>query len=107
MNIDNPVTLSVLFTLFVGLIMYDRLIPKSGRRFSDGTGDASRRNPFLKFVTAMGDDIYAAMPASLDKGREQRQYPRIESLLKRSGNPWGLTPREFVSLKFVAGILGE
>ena len=106
MNIDNPVTLSVLFTLFVGLIMYDRLIPKSGRRFSDGTGDASRRNPFLKFVTAMGDDIYAAMPASLDKGREQRQYPRIESLLKRSGNPWGLTPREFVSLKFVAGILG-
>ena len=39
MNIDNPVTLSVLFTLFVGLIMYDRLIPKSGRRFSDGTGE--------------------------------------------------------------------
>ena len=106
MNIDNPLTLSVLMTLFVALVLYERLIPKSTRRFSDETGSASERNPFLRFVTAMGDDIYAAMPASFDANRVRREYPRVESLLKRSGNPWGLTAREFVSLKIVAGILG-
>lgn len=102
----SPYVLATLVSLLVALFMYSWLVPKSSRRFTSEDTDQSK-NPFLRFVSSLGDDLYAALPASFDKaGRKKQSYPRVESLLVRSGNPWNLTAQEFVSLRVISAVLG-
>lgn len=103
---DTPIVIATMSALLVVLVMYTLFAPKTTRRFvlSD---DSESQGPILRLVAALGDDIIGAMPAVMDQySNPRRQYPRVESLLTRSGNPWNLTAQEFVVLRWVAAFLG-
>ena len=103
---STPTVIGALMALLAALIVYAIFVPKSSRRFAPDNDEQAAKNPMLKFVAALGDDIYSAMPAFFDKKNVRQEHPRIESLLIRSGNPWNLNAEEFISFKYIAGFLG-
>lgn len=104
MNINYIIAALVAVLAFVTL--YTFLIPKSTRRFNPGTEKSRSSNGALNLVSIIGDDFYAALPAAFDRKRQQKSDPRIESLLRRSGNPWEVTVEEFKSFQLIAAFLG-
>lgn len=90
------------------LLLYAFLIPKSTRHFKVGSAKAQEENVALKTLNVIGNDIYAAWPSFFDKRSKTRQKrnPKLESLIRRSGNPWGVSASEFRSFQVLAGFLG-
>ena len=92
--------------LLAAIIVYAVFVPKSTRRFTPDNEKQTSKNPMVKLVSALGDDIYSALPAAFDNKNEREEHPRVASLLVRSGNPWNLTVEEFISFRYIAGFLG-
>lgn len=86
--------------------MYYLFVPKNEQTTPYSTEESS--NPLLKAINVIGNDLYKSLPAGFIKEQRgvKKQFPREESLLIRSGNPWNLTAQEFVTMKYVAGFLG-
>lgn len=98
--------IGLLMGLLAAMIVYLVWAPKSSRRFQPDNQEQAANNPMLKFVAAIGNDLYGAMPEAFDRQNMRREHPRVESLLTRSGNPWNLTASEFVAFRYIAGFLG-
>lgn len=103
---DTPKIIGALMALLAALVVYAIFVPKSSRRFSPSDDSKVSKSPMLRLVAALGDDIYASLPASFDNRPVKKNNHRIESLLVRSGNPWNLTAEEFVAFRFVSAFLG-
>lgn len=86
--------------------MYYFFVPKHNKEVSTSTEESS--NPLLKAINVIGNDLYKSLPAGFIKEQRgvKKQFPRVESLIVRSGNPWNLTAQEFVTMRYVAGFLG-
>lgn len=87
--------------------MYYFLVPKNETNISNNSAEESS-NPLLKAINVIGNDLYKSLPAGFLKEQRgvKKKYPREESLITRSGNPWNLTAQEFVTMRYVAGFLG-
>ena len=87
--------------------MYYFLVPKNEINISNNSAEESS-NTLLKAINVIGNDLYKSLPAGFLKEQRgvKKKYPREESLITRSGNPWNLTAQEFVTMRYVAGFLG-
>lgn len=67
--------------------------------------EARRSNGlFDKYVRPTLNSLLPATPMWL--GRYAHTSPGVEGLLRRSGNPWNVTPEQFVLLRFLAAAAG-
>jgi len=105
---ENPSVMIGLLAAAIGmLIMYIIFIPKSDRKFTPDNEEEMARNPVLRAAVALGNDIYGAVPRALLPAQKlDKPNPRIESLLVRSGNPWGFKANEFLSFQYICGVIG-
>lgn len=106
----NPaITISVLIAMITLLILYTFLVPKNGNMYiSNDDNNDKNRNPLLKMSTSITNDFYAALPAGIIKNKKKKRTlnPKLESLITRSGNPWGLKASEFLNFQVALGIIG-
>lgn len=105
-NTVIPYIIAGLASLLAMLIMYTLFVPKNSQSTSNTNEESA--NPLLKAISVIGNDLYKSLPAGFVKSTqgEKKQFPRIESLIVRSGNPWNLKAQEFVTTQYVAAVLG-
>lgn len=105
---ETALIIGLLMAMLGMLAIYAIFVPKNGKKFLPDNEEETNDNPILKFVTAVGGDFYAALPATVVKDYDEKRSsdPRLESLIVRSGNPWGLKVEEFKIIQVVSGILG-
>lgn len=103
---DNPYVIALLFTIAVALFFYIVMVPKTGRRFTQG--DYSGSNAVVKAADFVGNEFYSLLPEGLIKDRRVvgARISKVESLFQRSANPWNLKPHDFTFFKFVFAFLG-
>lgn len=102
--LQNINVLAGLIALIAGLFVYAFLVPRNRDTFSPHIKDDAQDAAALRFISKIGAELYASLPAS--EKNENREFPRIEALLVRSGNPWGVSPQEFFFIQFVTAFLG-
>lgn len=108
--LTNPYVLAGLTALAVGLTVYAMFIPKKitfkmqRREVVESTSD----NASIRFMSKIGSEVYASLPAFQNnrKRNDVESETRIENLLTKSGNPWKITPEEFVYLQIVFAFFG-
>lgn len=102
----TPYIIAGLAALLIGLVLYALFVPKNEN--GPDVFDQDSSNPLLKAMNILGNDLYKSLPAGFVKENqgEKRTNARVESLLTRSGNPWDLTAQEFISMRYIAGLLG-
>lgn len=99
----DPLIIALLLSIVVGLIFYLVLIPKNTTSFHPNDTEQNKR---LKILAALGEEFNSALPKGVGPMGKQQDYPKIRSLLRRSGNPWKLTPQEFVFTQWIAALIG-
>lgn len=86
-------------TLFIVLLFF---VPKSNRAYSIG---GTNVDPGIaKLVKLFGSDVLALTPDSIR--RKQSNNKSVANLIKRSGNPWNITVRDFFVIRVVLAFLG-
>lgn len=101
---DTPTLLAALLAIIVGLFVYALFMPRNLDVFNPNMGDA--RTGALRFASMLGSELYASLPSGALQKDARKQYPRIESLLRRSGNPWNVRAEEFVFFQYVMAFMG-
>lgn len=109
MNIDNMSMESVIILTIIGVILillglfFLIAIPMQTNKMIIGNND--NLDPKLqKLLKMFGGDISAIF--GQENINMKVKLGGIDRLFKQSGNPWKLTPVEFVVLKYVLGIVG-
>lgn len=104
---DNPVVISALLALTVALLIYALFMPRNVESFAPDNEEQAEDNFALRLTTKISTEFYATLPAaSVRADKRNRGNPRLESLIIRSGNPWGLKAQEFNFFQITTGILG-
>lgn len=101
--------LAVLMGLLVFVLVYSLAVPKRPAKFRPDNDKEASSNSALKALTILSSEIYSALPSSGSDGQKthrQRKLIRVEDLLVRSGNPWGLKAEEFVFIRYITGLIG-
>lgn len=100
--------MAFLITLLFIIIVYGLFVPKTTRRFTPDNEEKTSNNPMLKFMSMFGNELYQIMPETTAKknGVKKNRHGRLEDLMMRSGNPWGLKVHEFIPFQYVAAIFG-
>lgn len=104
---DNPYVIALLFTLAVFLFFYIILVPKTGRRFTQG--DYTNASKAVKAADYVGNELYSMLPEGLIKERRftgANRISKVEALFQRSANPWNLKPHDFTFFKIIFAVLG-
>lgn len=96
-------SISILLAIVIGLIFYIILVPKNSYSFKP---DSDPKDKKMKFLAMIGEEFNHALPQGTGPLANNKEYPRIQSLLVRSGNPWNLTAREFVFTQWISGLFG-
>lgn len=92
--------LSALIATAVGFILYLLFVPRKDYSHADLDND----NTFIKAANLFGDELFSALPAGvLDS---EAAHPKIDSLLRKSGNPWKITPNEFIFITVLSTFIG-
>lgn len=104
-NLANPVTLAALLSITVLVALYTFFVPRN-------TGDrkvvfarGGTQGPLLHFAAIMGQELYLTVPKGFLQANSKKNS-RLESLLMRSGNPWGVTPDEFSIIRAASAFGG-
>lgn len=93
-----------LFALAVGLILYILLVPRNDTPYNPPLDQKDKKLQLLSLLT---EEFNNSLPKGVGPLQQQnRRYPKIESLLVRSGNPWGLNAQEFVFTQWTFGLIG-
>lgn len=99
--------LAVLTVLLVFVLAYGLLVPKRSGRFKPDNEQEASSNSALRALTILSSEIYDALPSGNGtKTKGQRNLIRVDDLLVRSGNPWGLKAEEFVFIRYITGLIG-
>ena len=102
--LQNLNVIAGLLALIAGLFAYAFLVPRNRDTFSPNIKDDAQDASTLKFISKIGAELYASLPAN--NRTEKKDLPKIEALLTRSGNPWGVTAQEFFFMQFVTAFIG-
>lgn len=101
------VALAVLSGLLIFVLAYGIFVPKRSGKFNPNNEKEASGNTALRALTILSSEIYDALPSgSGNKTKGQRNLIRIQELLVRSGNPWGLKPEEFVFIRYITALIG-
>lgn len=100
--LDNVYVIATLSAIIVGLFLYSVLVPRSVETFNPNIKDGENTK-MIKLMSKLGTELYATLPAGK---REKKPNARVESLIARAGDPWGLKPDEFVFFQFITAIFG-
>lgn len=103
---DNPIVISALLALAVGLLAYALLIPRNADTFSPDNEEETEDNFILRITTKISSELYATLPANSTNSIDRKANPRIEALIVKSGNPWGLKAEEFIFFQYTAAFIG-
>jgi tight adherence protein C len=103
---DNPVVISALLALAVALLAYAFFMPRNTDTFSPDNEEQAEDNMILRLTTKISGELYATLPSSTSTEKIKRPNQKIESLLKRSGNPWGLKAEEFKFFQYTSAFIG-
>lgn len=107
---DNTLVIAFagLLALFVFLVGYALIIPKNTKGFNPNNDKQLEENSSLKFFVGLTNDLMKALPANSSgrKDNSSKSDKRVEELLIKSGNPWGITVTEFKTLKIVGALVG-
>lgn len=104
---DDPIVISGLLALAAALLIYALFMPRNADPYAPDNEDKYEDNVVLKLTTKISSEFYATLPAnSISSKGKKRENPRLESLIIRSGNPWGLKAQEFLFFQFTCGVLG-
>lgn len=103
---DNPVVISALLALAAALLAYAFLMPRSTGTFAPDNEEQTEDNTMLRFITKLSGELYATLPAGAVDQKVKRPNFKIEQLLMRSGNPWGLKADEFKFFQYASGLVG-
>lgn len=94
-------TLSGILGVLIFITLYTLLVPRKNVPFKPAKEDDT---PAMKFAGVMGTELINSLPA--DFVEKERDQSKIQELLKKSGNPWRITAREFFFLQFVSAFTG-
>jgi tight adherence protein C len=100
---DNQV-IAGLLAIIAGLFAYAVFVPRSSEKFSLTVDENSDNTKLLNLLSRLGGELYSTLPENSIK--KKKDYPRIEDLLVRSGNPWNLNAEEFFFIRFVTAFMG-
>lgn len=103
---DNPVVISALLALAVALLAYAFFMPRNAEAFSPDNEEQAEDNMMLRLTTRISGELYSTLPASSSTERIKRPNHKIDQLLMRSGNPWGLKSEEFKFFQYTTGLMG-
>lgn len=96
-SVWTPALLGALIFVMVLLIAYALMVKKSS---ADAQfNNLERSKGFGRYMAALGRETAAILPDSV-VAMNREKSGKIAAKLKRAGNPWGITPVEFVVLKF-------
>lgn len=106
-NTSSIYVLAILTGLLIFILAYGILIPKRKDRFTPNNENEASNNSALRVLTILSSEIHDALPQSTKaKTNADRKLVRIQDLLVRSGNPWGVTAEEFAFMRYVTGLIG-
>lgn len=100
----SPYIIAAFLALAAGLFAYSILVPRNIDKFAPDNSEEVEDNIILRITTKITSEFYNALPAGV--GSSRKVNPRVELLLQKSGNPWGLKSDEFIFFQWTAGILG-
>lgn len=102
---DLSTTIGILIAILFIIIAYELFAPKSqkGLHFSDDK--AFEKNPIMRFFSYFGDELFTALPQGVELGGN-KDFPAIDDLIVKSGNPWNINAREFVMMQYVMAVVG-
>jgi tight adherence protein C len=103
---DASYLIAALLAIVVGLFIYALFMPRNMDSFRPALGDAAKDNPALRLAAMLGTELYSTLPSGLIRKDARKQYPRIQSLIRRSGNPWNIRAEEFVFFQYVMAFMG-
>lgn len=103
---NDPYLLAILIAVVAGLLGYAIFVPKNQGRFSPNNQEERKSDPMLSIATYLGDELFSVLPAGVFNLNSRVPNPKIEALLKRSGNPWNLNSQEFIFFHYVYAFIG-
>lgn len=104
-SLAQPEVIATLLAVAVGLLLYTFLVPLNTREFHPTFAGSSNNRTLMKTLGVFGSELYTSLPQGV-RPRQQSPDGRVANLLRRSGNPWNLTPEEFSFLQVVTAVLG-
>lgn len=103
---DNPYVISALLALAAALLAYAFFMPRNTDTFAPENEEQSEDNMILRLTTKISGELYTTLPASASNEKLKRPNIKIEQLLKKSGNPWGLKAEEFKFFQYTSALIG-
>lgn len=99
----NITIIALLLAIVVGLILYLALVPRNTNTYSP---EIDNDNKQLKLLAAISDEFNSSLPQGVGPMQAKKEYPKINSLIRRSGNPWKLNAQEFVFMQWTFALIG-
>lgn len=93
----------ILIGVITFLILYLLIVPRNGT-YSNRERDKDD-NALVKAASLLGNEIYAAMPDGAIN-RKRSRHPRLEQIIRQSGNPWKVNEEEFIFITILATLGG-
>ena len=103
MSVSDPLVLAVLISIIVMLFFYASFVPRNFNRFEPEVKDG-KDTRVVNLIAKLGTEIYASLPAS--QRRKFTPNDKLQNLIVRAGDPWGIRAEEFRFFQVVCGILG-
>lgn len=104
MNI--PLIMSGLLTVIIAILAYILLVPKNSNILNVDNDEESSDNKAVKLMTIISNELYSSLPAGMARDKRKNKNAKIESLIVRSGNPWGLKADEFIVFQYASAFIG-
>lgn len=103
--VEFPIIIATLITVLFVAAAYYLFVPRSSRRLEFKYADND--SGLVRGLGKISDEMIALLPEStVDKIYNRNPNKQVERLLIMSGNPWNITPIEFVFLRNTLAIFG-
>lgn len=100
---DNVIIIALLLAIAIGLLLYLFLVPRNVNSFSP---EIDKKDKKMRMLAALSDEFNNSLPLGVGPMQNKKEYPKIESLIRRAGNPWNLTAQEFVFTQWTFALIG-
>lgn len=102
--LENFYVIATLCALIAALFAYAIFVPRSTNVFKPELKD-NKDTKAIRMLSKLGTELYATLPAMYRK-QNKKPNARVEALIMRAGDPWGMTADEFVFFQFVTAFFG-
>lgn len=103
LDITDPKFIAGMAALLGVLFVYAFMVPRRNEKWDPRINEEASKNPLIRGTFGFTSSMYSSLPAS---SARRVPSPRLEALLQASGNPWGVTAEEFITLRWGTAALG-